>query len=120
MRKPHRTELQLQGHPVPEFTSKDVFSIDVGYAGQYAPGAEPSSIEILYTPNGLSGPIWTSRGAPNAPRLQIVEFKVWGNVGQFIGVITGEVCERPRLFSRTNTANCKPLNGKIETRFEAS
>lgn len=116
----HLTELQLQGHPVPHFTSKDVLSIDIRYSGQYAPGDEPASVEILYTPNGLSGPLWTSRGAKTQPRLQIVAFDIWGNAGQLIAVVTGEICIRPRLFSQTDPTNCKSLNGKVETRLQVN
>ena len=115
---PHLAELQIQGHPVPGFTSKEVLSIDARFSGQYVPGAAPMSVEILYTPNGLSGPLWTSRGAPEPPRLQIVELDIWGSVGRVVAVITGEICMRPRLFSRTDISDCKSLNGKVETRLE--
>ncbi len=115
--RPYLAELLLQGHPVPEFTSKEALSIDTSFGGQYASGNEPISVEILYTPNGLSGPLWTSRGAPVEARLQIIELEIWGGVGRLVAVITGQVCMRPRLFSQTDVTDCKMLNGKIETRL---
>lgn len=118
LQKPFQAELLVQGHPVPEFTSKDVLSVDARYDGQYDEGDTPYSIEILYTPNGLSGPLWTSRDAPTSPRLEIVELEGWGEVGHLVAVVSGEICRRPRLFSRTDPTDCKRLNGKIETRLE--
>lgn len=117
-RRGHLTELQLQAHPIPEFTSKDVLSIEIRFAGDYTPGDAPESIELLYTPNGLSGPLWTSRGAARVPELQIVEFDVWGKVGRLVAVISGEICVRPRLFSQTDTSDCKTLHGLIDTRLD--
>jgi hypothetical protein len=116
--KPYLAELVLQGHPVAAFTSKDVLSIDAQFRGQYADGDAPIAIEILYTPSGLAGPLWTSRDAPTSPRLQVVELEAWGRIGRLVAVITGEVCRRPRLFSRTDTTDCKSLSGKISTRLD--
>ena len=117
-RKPYQVELLLQGHPVPAFTSKDVLSVDARFSGDYALGDEPLSVEILYTPNGLSGPLWTSRGAATAPRLQIVELDAWGGAGHVVAVVSGEICRRARLFSRTDRSDCKRISGKIETRLD--
>ena len=116
----HFAELRIQGHPVPAFTSKEVISIDARFPVHYKAGDQPTSVEILYTPNGLSGPLWTSRDAPVPPRLEILELDAWGGVGSVLAVITGQVCKRPSLFSRTDTSDCKNLNGKIETRIEVS
>ncbi len=116
--KPYQVELLLQGHPVRSFTSKDVLSVDARFSGTYAAGDEPLSVEILYTPNGLSGPLWTSRGAPEAPRLQIVELNAWGGAGDLVAIVSGEICRRARLFSQTDVSDCKRVSGKIETRLE--
>lgn len=112
-------ELTLQGHPIPEFTSKEALSIDARFQGQYALGNEPTAVEILYTPNGLTGPFWTSRGALVEARLQIVELDAWGDIGRLVAVVSGEVCKRPRLFSRTDLTDCMSFTGKVETRFDA-
>lgn len=117
-RKPYQVELLLQGHPVPAFTSKDALSVDARFPGDYTLGDDPLSVEILYTPNGLSGPLWTSRGAPTAPRLQIVELDAWGGAGHLVAVVSGEICRRARLFSRTDPSDCKRISGKIETRLD--
>lgn len=112
-------ELKLQGHPIPEFTNKEALSIDAQFQGQYNLGSVPTSVEILYTPNGLTGPFWTSRGARLQPRLQIVELEAWGGVGRLVAVVSGEVCKRPRLFSRTDPDDCMTFTGKVETRIDA-
>ena len=117
--RPAMAELTVQGHPIPEFTSKETLSIEAKFQGQYALGHEPLSVEILYTPHGLTGPFWTSRGAPVEPRLEIVEMTAWGEVGQLVAVVSGQICKRPRLFSRTDTNDCMTFSGKIETRIGA-
>ena len=116
--KPYLAELLLQGHPEPRFTSKDVLSVDVQFAGQYAAGDEPSAIEVLYTPNGLAGPLWTSRGALTPSRLDVIELDVWGSVGRLVAVVSGQVCKRPQLFSQTDVSDCMRLSGVIETRLD--
>ena len=116
-RKQYQVELLLQGHPVREFTSKEVLSVDARFSGDYEPGDDPLSVEILYTPNGLSGPLWTSRGAPEAPRLQIIELEAWGSTGHLVAVVSGEICRRARLFSQTDKSDCKAVSAKIETRL---
>lgn len=112
-------ELKLQGHPIPEFTSKEALSIDAQFSGQYGPDSVPISVDILYTPYGLTGPFWTSRGARMEPRLQIIELEAWGGIGRLVAVISGEVCKRPRLFSRTDPDDCMSFTGKVETRIDA-
>ena len=77
------------------------------------------AVDILYTPNGLSGPLWTSRGAPTPPELQILSFEIWGETGDLTAIFSGQICKRPRLFSQTDTTDCKSLNGLIETRIDA-
>ncbi len=114
----HLAELQFQGHPVPKFTSKDVLNIDVRFRGLYEPGAAPMSVDILYTPSGLSGPLWTSRGAPEPVEVQVLSFEIWGSFGQVTAIFSGQVCKRPRLFSKTDTTDCMRLNGLVETRLE--
>lgn len=116
--KPYQMELLIQGHPVRRFTSKEVLSVDARFAGTYEVGDAPLSVEILYTPNGLSGPLWTSRGAADAPRLQIIELTAWGGTGDLVAIVSGEICRRARLFSQTDRSDCKRVSGKIETRLE--
>lgn len=117
-RKQYQVELLLQGHPIRTFTSKEVLSVDARFAGDYAPGDAPLSVEILYTPNGLSGPLWTSRGAPTAPQLQIIDMQAWGGAGRVTAVVSGEICRRARLFSQTDRSDCKSVSGMIDTRLD--
>jgi len=114
----HLAELQMQGHPVPEFTSKEVLSIDARFKGLYTPEAEPMSVDILYTPNGLSGPFWTSRGTQEQPDFEILSFDIWGDVGTLSALFSGQICKRQRLFSQTDTTDCIRVNGLVETRVE--
>ena len=114
----HLAELQIQGHPISEFTSKDVLSIDVRYRGLYSADAKPMAVDNLFTPGGLSGPLWTSRDAPEPAEVQILAFDIWGDVGELTAIFSGQICKKPRLFSQTNTTDCMRLNGLIETRVE--
>lgn len=108
-------ELHLQGHPIPAFTSKDVLSIDVRYLGRYRPDDDPMSIEILYMPDGMGGPFWTSQGAVVRPRFRIVSFDVWGSIGRVEAAFDGELCLRPIISSATDPSTCKTVSGKVET-----
>ncbi|MGR3795449.1 hypothetical protein [Vannielia sp. SX4] len=109
------TELRVQGHPEPRFTSRDVFSVDVRFEGPFAPGAEPLSVDVMHVPEGMGGPFWTSRGAAKPARIDIVELEVYGSYGRLVATFEAELCFRPIISSATDTGNCRPVTGVIET-----
>ena len=113
----HHGDLYLQGHLEPRFVSKGMLSVEVRYAGQFAPEAEPRSIEIIYLPNGMGGKFFTTRGTEPPPRFQIVDFNVWGARGEIIAAFSANLCaawmNRPRDLS-----DCMTLEGQVTSRVE--
>ncbi len=108
-------ELYIQGHPEPEFSSRDMFSIDVRYLGTYMPGAEPMSVDVMHIPEGMGGPFWTSRGAPTPASIEIVDLEIWGNFGRLTASFTAELCLRKIISSATDPSTCRAVTGVIET-----
>ena len=113
----HHADLYLQGHFEPRFVSKGMLSVEVRYAGQFAPGAEPRGIEIIYLPNGMGGKFFTTRGTEPAPQFQIVDFDAWGVSGTLVAAFSGRLCaawmNRPR-----DPTDCKTVEGQVTSRVE--
>lgn len=112
-------ELYLQAHPEPRFTTHDVISLEVRYLGQYSPKAEPMDVEILYMPNGMGGPFWTSRGAPLSATIDVIDFDIWGDVGKITVAFSGEICHRAKISAVPDPTNCKTVSGVAETELSA-
>ncbi|QDC10449.1 hypothetical protein FHY55_14885 [Oceanicola sp. D3] len=109
------TELRVQGHPGPSFSTRDVFSLDVRYEGPFTPGAVPLSVDVMHVPEGMGGPFWTSRNAGKPAQVDIVELEVWGSYGRLVATFEAELCFRPIISSATDTGNCRAVTGVIET-----
>jgi len=109
------SELHVQGHPEPRFTTRDVFSVEVRYLGRYAPGAVPLSVDVMHMPDGMGGPFWTSRGAGTEPTVEINALEVWGNYGRLTAHFTAELCFLRIISSATDPENCRAVTGLIET-----
>ncbi len=112
----HHADLYIQGHLEPSFVSKGMLSVEARYAGQFEPDAEPTSVEIIYMPNGLGGQFFTSRGTDPAPWIQILDFSAWGTNGTILAAFSGKLCaawmNRPR-----DPSDCKTLHGQVTTRL---
>lgn len=111
----HKAEFFLHGHARPEFTSKGGLSLEVRYPGRYAPDVQPMGIDILYLPEGLRGPIWTSNDAPEPPSIEVIAFDVWGGVGYFEAVFQAQLCLREFIYSPTDTSQCLSVSGQVST-----
>lgn len=112
---PRLTEFQIQGHRTAAFTSRDVLSLDLRYPVPFELGAPPVAIDILYMPEGMGGPFWTSAGAGMAPVVQLLSLDVWGSYGRVEALFAGELCLRPIISSATDPDTCRDLTGRIET-----
>ena len=116
---PYKAELILHGHAEPQFASRGGLSIEVRYKGTFDMGATPVGLDILYLPEGLRGPIWTSSDADAAPTIEITEFTVWGEVGHVEAVFFARLCLRRTIYAPTDRNTCKTLNGQIATALAA-
>lgn len=114
---PRLTELYLHGHPGDRLSSQDVFSLEVAFPSPYAPGASPQSVELLYMPNGMAGPFWTSKGAPEPPVVQLLSLDVWGAVGEVEAVFIAKLCRREIISAATDPNTCREVSGHVETRL---
>lgn len=103
----------LQGHPEPRFTSKGMLSLDVRYVGALNLAGKPKTVEILYLPNGMAGPVWTSVGTTRAAEFQIVDFTLWGNTGEIIAAFSAELCATQITSGPVDLEDCIQLNGKV-------
>lgn len=111
------TDLHIQGHPRPVFTASDVFSIDVMFIGGFVPGDKPASVDIIHLPEGMSGPIWTSEGAP-APVVLIfeaLETSEPGEIGRAIGSFEAELCLKASITAEPDTSDCRLISGTFDT-----
>lgn len=107
----------LQGHPTPHFTSKGMLSLDVRYHGQPESAQAPAKVEILYLPNGMAGPVWTSVGTTRAADFQIVDFSLWGNTGDIIAAFSAELCATQITSGPVDLEDCIQLTGKIVSKL---
>lgn len=112
---PRLTELNIQGHPEPRFSTDDVLSLEVRYLGAYFTGADPVSVDILHMPKGMGGPFWTTKGAPRPPSVEIVSLDVWGNFGRLHAAFAGLICQRKIISAATDPDDCKEVTGVVET-----
>ncbi len=116
---PYNAELILHGHVEPHFDSRGGLSIEVRYKGTFDVGATPVGLDILYLPEGLRGPIWTSSDADETPTIEITDFTVWGDVGHVEAVFFARLCLRRTIYAPTDRNTCKTLNGQIATALSA-
>ena len=115
----YNAELILHGHSGPRFASRGGLSLEVRYKGTFERTATPIGLDILYLPEGLRGPIWTSNDAPTAPTIEIIDFDVWGDVGHVEAVFSAQLCLRRTLYAPTDTTACKALSGQVATDLAA-
>lgn len=109
------SELHLQGHPRPAYTTTDVLSIDVSYRSPYTPGATPMIIEIIHLPEGMSGPIWTTDRAPTQPKVSFETLDLESDTGRAIGSFEATLCFVESLYAEPDLDRCKPIVGSFET-----
>lgn len=112
---PRMTELYLQGQAEEGDASRDVFSLSLRYLSPYAEGAAPVFADILYMPEGMGGPFWTSDGAADAPTIRVLKLEIWGAYGRIDALFAGELCLRERITAAPDPARCAEVTGRVET-----
>lgn len=112
------TEVNVQGHPEPRFTAHNVMSVDVRYLGTYSPDADPLTVDIMFMPDGMGGPFWTSKGAPEPSRIDIISLELIGSYGRLEAAFAGQLCLREFISTRTDPTICREVTGMIDTRLQ--
>lgn len=110
------SDLHLQGHPQPSFTSTDVLSIDLRYSGKYQPGAAPMEAEIMYLPAGMKPPFWTSSQTGTPVSVTFEDLSLDGETGRAAGTFTATLCMMQTLGGDPDTSQCQPIEGRFDTR----
>jgi len=109
------SDLHMQAHPRPSFTSTDVLSIDLMYQGAYQPGAAPMDIEIMYLPTGMQPPIWTSASTGTPVSVTFDELSLDGDVGRAVGAFSATLCMVETIGADPDTSQCQPIEGRFDT-----
>ena len=112
--------VHIQGHPRPSYTAKDVLSIDLVYLGAAEKDADPTGVEIIHLPDGMSGEIWTSEQSPQATRVIFSEFNADGDTGRLSGTIEALLCRKATAIAEPDTSNCRPIAGDFDTKILVS
>ena len=109
--------LDVQGHPVPRFTASDVFSISAFWFGSFDPGKSPD-VEIIYLPETMTKPFYTSDQVPEAPQFTLDSFEQDGTSGRATGSFTAKLCFVPKLYEPPDMNDCKVIEGTFDTALD--
>lgn len=112
---PQVSDLHLQGHPRPSFTTGDVLSIDLMYIGNVGPGAVPMSAEVTYMPTGMTPPIWTSLPDGSGTTVAFDTLDLDGDIGHAAGTFAGTVCLVETVASDPDPTRCQRIEGRFDT-----
>lgn len=107
--------LSLQGHPEPSFTVTDVLSISGSWFGGYSESKPISEVEIIFMPNGMSKPFYTSDQVPGDPVITLERFEKGDETGHASGTFSGKVCLVPELYAEPDLNDCKEISGNFDT-----
>ena len=109
------SDLHIQGHPRPSFTTSDVLSIDLMYRGDIGPGTTPIEAEITYMPTGMRPPFWTSARSGVPVTISFDVLMLEGDVGRATGTFSGRICRTEILTDDPDTNDCRQIEGRIDT-----
>lgn len=110
------SDLHMQAHPRPSFTTTDVLSIDLMYRGAYQPGADPMDVEIMYMPTGMRPPFWTSSSTGTPVSVTFDELSLDSDVGHATGTFSATLCIVEALGADPDTSQCQPIEGRFDTK----
>lgn len=107
--------LNLQAHPEPRFTTRDVVSVSGSWFGGYSADKPLTGVEILFLPEGMSKPFYTTDQVPGDPDLTLDSFGIDGDTGQASGTFSGKLCRVEKLYEAPDMNDCKDISGTFET-----
>lgn len=77
----------------------------------------PIDMTIQYTPPDAGKSYWTSDDAPTAPQITFTTLELDGDQGRALGSFSAVLCFADSYESGPDTANCRPIEGTVDTRF---
>lgn len=111
------SSLTIQAHPEPRFTTSDVLSLDADWFGLAAAGKAPTTVEILYLPQGMSNPFYTTDQVETRPVMTFDTLAIDGETGQTAGSFTARLCRVAKLYEAPDTSDCLDLEGRFDTQL---
>lgn len=111
------SDLHIQGHPRPSFTTSDVLSIDLMYRGNVQSGAEPMSVEVMYMPTGMKPPFWTSDKGASPASVSFDRLSLESGAGRASGTFSATLCIVENMTAEPDTTRCRPIEGRFDTQL---
>lgn len=108
-------EIAIQAFADAAQPTRDSISFEFLLVQKEGQGSVFQAGDMLYLPQGMSGPFWSSRGSPFT--LEVLHFDAWGDVGTLEAVFDGTLCQRARLSEPVDRDNCRTINGFISTKL---
>lgn len=81
-----------------------------------SPETAPLGLTITYAPEGKQEH-WTSEDAPSAPSVTFTTFEFADGEGRAAGSFAAVLCYAADYESGADTGNCRPIEGRFDTRF---
>jgi hypothetical protein len=110
--------LTLQGHPEPHFSTTGVLSVRGSWFGGYESAKPLSQVEILFLPQGMSKPFYTSDQVPDGAEMVLDNIELGDETGQASGTFSGKICLVQELYEAPDMNNCKVVSGSFNTALQ--
>ncbi|MCX7560561.1 hypothetical protein OS190_13370 [Sulfitobacter sp. F26204] len=112
------SDLSIQAHPQPRFSSKSVLSISVSFLGEYEAGKAPMTTELIYLTDGMRKPFYTSEGVTDAMSVDIELLEAEDSIGTVKGTFKSKVCLVKELYADPDLDVCKDISGSFDTQIQ--
>lgn len=109
------SDLHIQGHPRPSFTTSDVLSIDLTTVGDIEPGTVADGVEVMYMPTGMRPPFWTSGEGAGSASVSFETLTLDGEIGRAVGTFQTTVCIKETLMADADPTRCQDIAGRFDT-----
>ncbi|OWU85995.1 hypothetical protein ATO6_03750 [Oceanicola sp. 22II-s10i] len=113
------SSLSIQAHPAPRFTSTDVLSISIDWIGEIDAAKSPMSVEVLYLPQGMSKPFYTTDQMPEAPKITFDSLDISASPGHATGTVEATLCLVPKLYEAPDPTDCMQITAGFDTAIYA-
>lgn len=112
------SNLSIQAHPEPVYSSDKVLSLTLTYYGAYETGKAPITIEVVYMTDGVRNPFYTSDGGDSPPTVSIDLLEDGHNPGHVTGHFAAKICLLKELSGEPDPNDCKDITGRFDTRIQ--
>lgn len=110
--------LSVQGHPEPRFTTSDVISVSGSWFNGYAPGKDVTGVEIIFMPQGMNKPFYTSDQVPGDASMVLESLDLSEEAGEAHGTFDGRICLVQELYAEPDLEDCMDVSGRFDTALQ--